>query len=229
MKRKSMPQLSGLINAGCRCPSRYTLLMASTSRNAMSECSVPGVRCFLPQRIAEAVPGRSEAHFVGVGVLNDRPLRAIGVTGEDTKAQRPAMVLHETEADEFFLRQQCLHHCRNLVKWVGILLRVRHVAVAETRIVHRDNGEIIGQCRNEGAVLVRRGREAMQQDEIRAAGLTDFAVEDVEPRWCSSTLPLPSCWIYIHVTLPPCAAVGWGRVNLRKPRPLRTLRRHGQA
>ena len=158
----------------------------------------------LPQRIAEAVPGRGEAHFIGVGVLDDQPLQPVRVAREDPKAHRPTVVLHEeTEAGEVPLLQEGLHHFGDLVEGVGILRRIRHVAVAEAGIVHRDDVELVGQRRNEVAVLMRRGREAVQQNELGVAGLAGFAVEDVEPLDLAGSRPhrsLRGLGYVVHMT-----------------------------
>jgi hypothetical protein len=68
-------------------------------------------RAVLPQRITEAFPGRSEAHLIGVGVLDDQPLEPIRVAREDAEAHRSAVVLHEeTKASEILLLQEGLHY-----------------------------------------------------------------------------------------------------------------------
>jgi hypothetical protein len=68
-------------------------------------------------------------------------------------------------------------------------LLVRHVAVTDARKVHRDDMEFVGQCRNEVAVLMRRGWEAMQQNERGFARLARFTVEDVQPFDLSGSHP----------------------------------------
>ena len=87
------------------------------------------------------------------------------------------------------LLQEDLHHFGGPVEGVGIRRRIRHVAVAKAGIVHRDDVERVGQRRNEVAVLMRRGREAVQQDELGVAGLAGLAVEDVEPLDLDSSRP----------------------------------------
>ena len=47
-----------------------------------------------PEGVPDAVPGCGESFFVGVGVLDDLPLQPVGVGGDETVADGPAVVLH---------------------------------------------------------------------------------------------------------------------------------------
>src|SRR5215472_19384616 len=68
--------------------------------------------------------------------------------------------------------------------------------------------------RNKVAVLMRRGREAVQQHELGVSGLASFAVKDVEPLDRKSSHPYRSlCGIgsIVHLTLlRRCPRSWWG-------------------
>src|SRR5262249_21618142 len=109
----------------------------------------------------------------------------------------------EAESGEPPLLQEGLHHFGDLVESVRILRRVRHIAVAKAGIVHRDNVELRGQCRNEIAVLMRRGRETVQQNELGVTGLAGLTVEDAEPLDLTNSGPhrrLPDLGHVVHMT-----------------------------
>jgi len=46
-----------------------------------------------PKCFAEAVPGGGEADFVGVAILDDQPVKRLGIAPDDSKADVTALVL----------------------------------------------------------------------------------------------------------------------------------------
>src|SRR5262249_35466229 len=62
----------------------------------------------------------------------------------------------------------------------GVLEVLRHVGVAEARVVGREDVEAVGEGRDQVPELMRRGGEAAEQEQLRARRGTGFAVEDVQ-------------------------------------------------
>ena len=135
-----------------------------------------------PECVADAVPGLGEAFLVGVGVLDDLPLQPVRVPGDEAVADRSAVVLHVDahRAGEADLVQEPVDDLGEVVERVVPGRRVGHVGVAEARVVRRQDVEAVGQRRHEVAELVRRGREAAEQQQLRVRRVARLAVEDVE-------------------------------------------------
>ena len=76
------------------------------------------------------------------------------------------------------LLEQALDDLREPIE--GVLEVVRHVGVAEARIVGRENVEAIGERRDQVAELVRGGGEAAEQEQLRARRIAGLTVEDVQ-------------------------------------------------
>src|SRR5215471_20448173 len=110
----------------------------------------------LPERVADAVPRGCETLFVCVRVLEDQPLLTVAATTENAEADRAAVVLHEIAgARESRLGQQSLHDLRQAVEGVLEVRGIRHVRVAEARVVRGKDMEALRQRRNQVAELVR--------------------------------------------------------------------------
>ena len=67
-----------------------------------------------------------------------------------------------------------------VVEAVVEVLQSRLVAVAEAGVVRRHHVVPVGQRRNQVAEHVRRGREAVQQQDGRGVGRAGLAVEDLD-------------------------------------------------
>ena len=57
---------------------------------------------------------------------------------------------------------------------------IRRIALAEARVVRRDDMVAVGQGGNEVAEHVRRGRETVQQQHDRRLGRAGLAIEDLD-------------------------------------------------
>ena len=96
----------------------------------------------------------------------------------EPESGRRAIVEHvdgvAIEADDF---GEAVDRLGDLVEGVAA---ARHVGVPEARQVGSDDVEAIGEARDQIAEHVAGAREAMEQQQLRRAGLAGFAIEDVE-------------------------------------------------
>jgi hypothetical protein len=101
------------------------------------------------------------------------------VTTDDAIADRPAVVVHvEPEGAEVRLLEQALDDLREPVE--RVLEVVGHVAVAEARIVGRQDMEAVGDSGDQVAELMRRGGKAAEQQQFGILGVPGLTVEDGE-------------------------------------------------
>ena len=88
---------------------------------------------------------------------------------DDAVPDRPAVVLVvKPEGMEPGLLEQALDDLREPIE--GVLEVVRHVGVAEARIVGRENVEAIGERRDQVAELVRGGGKPPSKSSFGLAG-----------------------------------------------------------
>ena len=100
---------------------------------------------------------------------------------EDAESHGPAVILHvQSELNEADLLQKFLHDLGRLIEGVSEFLRIRHFGVAEAWIVRRHDVEFVRQRRHQITVLVRGSWEAMQQHQLRHAGLAGFPIENLQ-------------------------------------------------
>ena len=96
---------------------------------------------------------------------------------DDAIADRPAVVLVvEPERVEARLLEQTLDDLREAVE--AVLEVLRHVGVAESRVVRGDDVEAIGERRDQIAELMRGGGEAAEQQQLGVRRVSGLAVED---------------------------------------------------
>jgi hypothetical protein len=134
-----------------------------------------------PERPAR-IPQRSESVLVRHRVLHDHRPHPGGVRGCQPEPDRAAVVLHEQGvAAEAELLGEASDDLGQVIEGVGEAGRVGGVAVAEARVVRRDQVEGVGQPGQQRFPHSRGGREPVQQQDggrVRRPGL---AVEDRHP------------------------------------------------
>ncbi len=134
----------------------------------------------LPQRKEHVSHRLADAFDVRVRVLNHEALDPFGVGRSQPKADRTAVVVHVVHgvahAD---LVEQTLGRLGQVVERVRVLARSGRRRVPESDVVGRDHAETVGQARDQVTVHVRRGREAVQQDDHRSLRVAGLSVEDL--------------------------------------------------
>jgi hypothetical protein len=134
-----------------------------------------------PERAA-GVPQRAEAVLVRDRVLHDQRPHPGRVRGRQPESNRAAVVLHEqgvpSEAEQV---GEAPDDLGQVIEGVGEAGRVGRVAIAETRVIRRDEVEGVGQPRQQRFPHPRGGREAVQEQDGRLVGLARLAVEDRHP------------------------------------------------
>jgi len=134
-----------------------------------------------PERPA-GVPQRAEAVFVRDRVLHDHRPHAVGVRGRQPEPDRAAVVLHEQGVPaEAELIGEAPDDLGQVLEGVGEAGRVGGVAVAEARVVRRDQVEGVCQPGQQRLPHPRGGREAVQQQDGGSVGRARLAVEDRHP------------------------------------------------
>src|SRR5215470_18870586 len=109
-----------------------------------------------PERVAQPRPCFGEAFLVRIGVLNDEPLQRIGIACKDSEAYRPSVILDEEAVTiESLLLQEFRRDFSEPVKRESKVLRIGHIAVAEPRIIRRDDMKAVGERRNQVPILMR--------------------------------------------------------------------------
>ena len=95
-------------------------------------------------------------------VLNDQRLNSLGMRQDHSKSDRHAVVLHVEvvlcDADGF---DEVIHDFSDVVEGVREFLWIGPIAVAEARIVRRNEMKAIGQARKERLKHARRRRETV--------------------------------------------------------------------
>ena len=134
-----------------------------------------------PERPA-GVPQRAEPVLVRDRVLHDHRPHPGRVRGRQPKSDRATVVLHEQGVPaEAELLGEAPDDRGQVIEGVGEAGRVGRVAVAETRVVRRDEVEVVGQPRQQRLPHSRGGREAVQQQDGGPVGRARLAVEDRHP------------------------------------------------
>ena len=114
---------------------------------------------------AARVPVCAEAGVVRDSVLNDQRLDALGMRQDHAKADRGAIVLHIQvvfrEAHRF---DEVIHDFGDAIERVGKFLRIGPIAVAEARIVGRNEMITVGQASEEWLEHTRRRRQSVQEE-----------------------------------------------------------------
>src|SRR5262245_57719648 len=72
---------------------------------------------------------------------------------------------------------EAVDHASNVVECVAELFSRRHVGLTEPRKVRRDHQKSVGEQRDEITEHVARGREAVQQQQLRCVGWSRFAIK----------------------------------------------------
>ena len=104
--------------------------------------------------------------------------------------------------------EKAFYDLSDFVERVGKLGWIGPVAVAETGIVRRDHMESIRQDSNQITVLMRGGRESMQQHQLRVHGIASLSISNIQSAGqkkekrppTRNTAPFCSVWV-----LEPCA------------------------
>ena len=113
-----------------------------------------GRRTLEPQCVAQAATGCRKAHFIGIRVLNDEPFKQSWRLVYDTEADRTAVVLNiEPEAIKAFPSQEFFGQFGEVIEGIRKLSGVGRIAVAETRIVGRDDVKAIRKSGNQVAII----------------------------------------------------------------------------
>src|SRR5262249_32653039 len=103
------------------------------------------------------------------------------VFANDTEAYGTAIVLHihaeAREADS--LKKRFSNRCQ-IVECISKRTWSGHLRIAKTRIVRRDNVEMVSKGRDEIAILVRGSRKAVKQDKLRSRWIAAFTIENGE-------------------------------------------------
>ena len=132
------------------------------------------VRADAADEVAEAQPlvGRRPA-AADAGVHDHEPLDAVGVLDGEAEADRPAPVLDD---DREVSQVELLDEPRDRagVEVVGVVLPAeRLVGAAEAEVVGRDRARRRDELGDDGAVEVRPGRLAVQQQDGRPGALVE--------------------------------------------------------
>src|SRR5262249_55879316 len=123
-------------------------------------------------------PPVTETLLVGVAILRDDRGNAFGMTNGQSKARRRAVVENvKREAIESDDLGKALDHASNVIECVTEFFARRHVGLAETGKVGRDEVEFVGKQRNEIAEHVSGARKAVQEKQLRRAGSLRLAIE----------------------------------------------------
>jgi len=129
----------------------------------------------------EGDPEVPQSLVVGVSVLDDQARHAIRVGGGDAEADGGAVVLHvHREGGGTDDLGELVDDSGQVVKGVLELIHSGGGAVAEAGVVGRDDAVLGRQRGDEIAEHVRRGREAVKQQDGGRVGGPGLAVEDVE-------------------------------------------------
>src|SRR5260370_697020 len=154
-----------------------------------------------PKSAAE-VPVFPETGIMRHGILNDQRLNALRVGKSQPKANGPAIVLHV----EAIMRQaerlgNMLHHCRNVVEGVREFCMISPIAMAETRIIRRNQVIAVGQAlsqRFSGPRIFVSMSEAASATlgcsrksvsvAIDTPSLTTRLTLSSEPKWCRAAV-----------------------------------------
>ena len=138
-------------------------------------------RAVRPERPA-GVPQRAQAVGVRDRVLHDHRPDPGRVRGRQPEADRAAVVLHEQGVPaQAELLGEAPDDLGQVIEGVGEAGRAGRVAVAETRVVRRDEVELVGQPGQQRLPHPRRGREAVEQQDSGPVGRARLAVEDRHP------------------------------------------------
>jgi hypothetical protein len=116
---------------------------------------------------------------VGDGVLNDQRLDALRMGQRHAKADRTAVILQVervTREPERF--GEAIHDRGEMVERVGECLRVRPVAVAESRIIGRDQMIAVSEPAKERLEHARRRGKSVQKEKRRRFFGAGLPVED---------------------------------------------------
>ena len=127
----------------------------------------------------DRIPELLQPFLVGVAVLDDQAGDALRVLERQPPADgRPVVHDVHRETLDAELVEQPVDQFGEAVEGVGESGAIRHVALAEARIVRRDHAVAVGQRRDQVAEHVRGGREAVQQQHDRRVRRPGLAIED---------------------------------------------------
>src|SRR5215470_16814238 len=97
------------------------------------------VSAFFPERL-QLVPHFCKPDLIGIDILKDQPFQHIGIASNNSETDRSSIVLHkQSEAIKAFLFQELFRDFSEPIKRVGEVRRIRHVAIAETGIIRRND------------------------------------------------------------------------------------------
>src|SRR5262249_41588719 len=109
-----------------------------------------------PERVAQPRPCFREALLVRIGVLNDEPLQRIGIACNDPEAYWSTVILDEKAVTiESPLLQEFRRDFSEPVKRVSKLPGIGNIAIAEPRIIRRDDMKAVGERWNQVPILMR--------------------------------------------------------------------------
>lgn len=135
----------------------------------------------MPESVTQAAPGLRKSDLVSIGVLDNQPLQRLRFARHDAKANWPSVVLRvKTEAVKTLLLEEVLGNFCQFVEGIGKLRRIGSIAAAKAWIVCGDDVKAFAKGWNEIAILMRRGREAVQQNKFRTAGPSSLTISNVE-------------------------------------------------
>src|SRR5215469_10076741 len=118
-----------------------------------------------PECVAQPRPCFRKAFLVRIGVLNDEPLQRTRIACNDPEAYRSTVILDKKSVTiESFLLQEFRRDFSEPVKRVSKLRWIGNIAIAEPRIIRRDDMKAVGERWYQVPILMRRSRKSMQQN-----------------------------------------------------------------
>jgi hypothetical protein len=104
------------------------------------------------------------------------PAKGFSVSGE-----RLFQSAFHAEADESLHFEERADDLGNVIERVGEGRGIRIIAVSKTGIVRGDDMKLVGQGGDQMPILMRGGREAVQQDDLGATRGAGFSISNAYP------------------------------------------------
>src|SRR5437899_85361 len=165
--------------SGFRDPFVYWNFVVSSASRPRTFFSVSALRCF-QYGWRKLRPEWAQTFIIGIAVLRDYRLDALGVLDEETETDRRAVV-HDIDAVLLNADgiKEVVHHIGQVAEGVLKLAGSRLVAIAESGHVRGDDVVADRQLRYQATIHVGGRGKAVQEHDRGPRGRTRLAVEDV--------------------------------------------------
>src|SRR5258707_12472750 len=145
----------------------------------IAQCSTVLWRWFLPVFL-DGIPAVTQALFISVAIRRDDGSDPFGMRKREPKSHWCTVI---EDVDCKAIQANCLrkisHYFGQVLKGVPKTLPVGGIGEAKTREVSRDNVVAIAEGRNQVAKHMRRGREAVKQENRWFASRPRSAIETI--------------------------------------------------